>query len=125
MHHNQGMRYAWKIVFIQLIALIILAILCLGISGMRSAASFIFGGLVNVLPNVCFARMLFKYSGALRAKNIVYGFYIGEATKLVLTFILFALIFKYTNLDPMFLFWGLVVAQIAFWIAPQIEYKLN
>ena len=81
-----------------------------------SAKSALFGGLAALIPNWYFARKINKHRGQ-EAKKIVRSFYAGESGKLILTAILFALIFQ----DPKINFLAVMTAYIAaltvFWFA--------
>jgi ATP synthase protein I len=118
--NKQGLHIARKIFRVQLVVLLVTAIIVLLSLGANAAMSVILGGLVNVFPNVCFARLLFKEHGAQAAKQIVKNFYKGEAVKMMLTVGLFALTFKYLNVIPLVFFAGFILAQISLWFAQSI-----
>lgn len=89
-------------------------------NGMDAALSALMGGVVCVLPNAFFVRKLFKHSGARAARQIVNGFYKGEAYKLILSVSMFALVFKYLNIQALVFFVAYIAAQSMFWFAPLI-----
>ncbi|MEX2365517.1 MAG: ATP synthase subunit I, partial [Pseudohongiellaceae bacterium] len=60
---------------------------------MVAAYSVLLGGLICTLPNGYFARKAFQYRGARSTALIVRSFYAGEAGKLVMTAVMFALVF--------------------------------
>ena len=117
MKNKQGLQIARRIFRVQLVVLLVTASIVLLILGINAAKSVFLGGLVNVFPNVCFARLLFKEHGAQAAKQIAKNFYKGEAVKMVLTVGLFALTFKYLNVIPLVFFSGYILAQITLWFA--------
>ncbi len=88
--------------------------------GYMPAVSAVLGGLNCLLPNVCLVVVMFRHRGANRAKLIVNSFYKGEAGKLALTVIMFALVFKYTTIIPMVFFSVYIMVQMGFWFAPLI-----
>lgn len=99
-------------------ALLLAAVCFFAIDGL-AAKSVLLGGLVIALPNVYLARKAFRYQGARAAREIVRGFYAGEAGKLLFSAALMAMIFvgvKPLN-APMF-FIGLVLTQAISWFAP-------
>ena len=77
------------------------------------------GGLIAWLPNLYFAHKAFRFSGARAAQAIVRSFYAGEAGKLVLTAVLFALVFAGVKpLDAADLFGVFLLTQLVNWFAP-------
>ena len=73
-----------------------------------SAKSALYGGLAALIPNWYFARKINKQQGQ-EARKIVRSFYTGESGKLILTAIVFALIFQ----DPEINFLAVMTAYIA------------
>lgn len=57
------------------------------------AYSTLLGGLISVAPNVYFASLGFRYSGARAANDVAKSLYRGEVGKFVLTALLFACVF--------------------------------
>ena len=68
------------------------------------AVSALLGGVVAILPSVVFARFLFRYQGARSAKKIVNNFYLGEAAKMALSILLFAVVFQFYRVAPIVFF---------------------
>ncbi len=87
--------------------------------GTNAALSATAGALASLVPNLYFAFRAFRYSGARSAEKILRSFYSGEAIKLVLTALIFALCFKYLNsLNVAALFGGFIMVQMAIWLTP-------
>ncbi len=87
--------------------------------GTNAALSAAAGGLASFIPNVYFAFRAFRYSGARSAQKILRSFYSGEAIKLILTAVIFALCFKYLKtLNVAALFGGFIMVQMAVWVTP-------
>lgn len=59
-----------------------------------TAYSVFLGGMVSTLPNAYFALKAFRYRGARQMGLIVKSFYAGESGKLIITAVMFALIFS-------------------------------
>lgn len=118
MKNKQGIEGAARLLRAQLLTLIVLSVLVILNSGLQASASVMLGGLVSTLPTAYFARTAFRYNGARAARQIVNSFYKGEAIKMLLTFSLFALIFKTLNIVPLAFIIGFIVAQTIFWFAP-------
>lgn len=124
MNNKQGMQVANRFFLMQLAVALILATVFGLIYDMRSASSMLLGGLVSAVPNRYFAQVLFRHHGAQASKKIVNSFYKAEALKLVITFCLFGLIFKYYKVVPWIFFTGFIVTQMMFWFTPLIlEHK--
>ena len=120
MKNKQGMLAAKRVVYIQLgITLLGSAVLYL-IGGTKAGLSVILGGLVNAVPNAYFARKLFRYQGASAAKQIIKGFYQGEALKIALSVAMFAAVFKFCNIIPWVFFAAYIAAQMVLWFTPLI-----
>ncbi|WP_237758321.1 F0F1 ATP synthase subunit I [Legionella londiniensis] len=94
--------------------------------GTKAGLSALLGGLVSVIPNAIFAWKLFQYQGARAARQIVNSFYKGEALKITLSAVLFALVFIFFAVVPLIFFAAFIAAQMVFWFAPLIfDNKLN
>lgn len=84
---------AYKLLGIQVVISVVLALLLLFYSGVASAWSALMGGLIFILPNAYFTRSAFRGKERESPQFIVRWFYIGEAGKLVLTAVMFTLCF--------------------------------
>ncbi|HKS15147.1 MAG TPA: F0F1 ATP synthase subunit I [Pseudomonas sp.] len=92
--------------------------------GVVSGYSGLCGGLIAWLPNVYFAWKAFRFSGARAAQAIVRSFYAGEAGKLILTAVLFALTFAGVKpLAPLAVFGVFVLTLLVSWFAPLLMNK--
>jgi ATP synthase protein I len=88
------------------------------------AYSGLCGGLIAWLPNLYFARMAFRFSGARAARQIIRSFYAGEAGKFILTAVLFALAFLGVKpLEASALFGVFLLTQAVSWLAPLLMKK--
>ena len=119
-NNKQGVEGAARLFRAQLLTVLVMSIIILLTSGLHASASVILGGLVSILPTAYFAKVAFRYNGACAAQQIVNSFYKGQAIKMLLTFSLFALIFKTLNIVPLAFIAGFIVAQMMFWFAPLI-----
>jgi ATP synthase protein I len=84
---------AFRLLLVQLVVMICAALFLLCFFGRVAAYSGFVGGLIAWLPNIYFSYKAFRYSGARAARDIVRSFYAGEAGKLILTALLFAVAF--------------------------------
>ncbi len=120
MKNQQGLQGAKRLLFIQLGITLLGAFALYLVDGTKGALSVILGGLVNAVPNAYFARKLFRYQGASAAKQIIKGFYQGEALKIALSVGMFALVFKFCSVIPWAFFAAYIVAQMVLWFTPLI-----
>lgn len=74
------------------------------------------GGAVAFVPNMYLAVRIYKTAGR-EAQKIVRSFYVGEAGKLLLTALLFLLIFQIPTIEIVPLLTGYVAALSVFWFA--------
>lgn len=86
------------------------------VSGLQSAKSPFLGALAAFIPNLYFALRILRTSGQ-GAKKIVNSFYAGESGKLILTAVLFYLIFQIPNINILTLLLGYIAVLSVFWFA--------
>lgn len=119
MKNQRGLQGAQRLLLCQLSITMLLATIAMLFSS-TAAVSAILGGLVSIVPTAYFATKLFRHQGAHAARQIINSFYKGEALKIVLTIVLFALVFKFFNIVPLVFFAVYIMAQMVFWFAPLI-----
>jgi ATP synthase protein I len=109
----------FPVLLAQLITLLVAGVVLWQWHGAVSGYSGVCGGLIVWLPNLYFAYKAFRFSGARAAQAIVRSFYAGEAGKLILTAVLFALAFVGVKpLAPLALFGVFLLTQAVNWFAP-------
>lgn len=112
--------------FLQIVVILVAALLCFLVFGFNAAVSSILGGLVCFIPNAYFAYKFFKYQGARAAKQIVNGFYKGEALKIIISMCLFTVVFILYRITPLAFFGSYIAVQMTYWVSPWvIVYKQN
>jgi len=83
----------------------------------KSAAFFLAGFATNVVGQLVFAVVFFRYAGALFARDVLRSAYVGEILKLVVFAVLFNVLFSRTDArQAMFVLAGFIVAQFAFMV---------
>ncbi len=107
---------AYRIVFLQLAGVVVLACLALIIRDMRIGVSVLLGGLAYVIPNLMFVWRVFRFVGARQMTLFMAAFFYGEAMKLILSAILFLVIVKYLPVSLLSVLVGYIGAIVAFWI---------
>jgi ATP synthase protein I len=113
---KRGLR---QLLLLQLGLLFILALLFYVGLNVKASYSALLGGGIFLLPSCLFAIKLFKHSGVGHAKKIVRAFYTGEAMKLSVSMLLFALVFIFVKIDAGAFFGSFIVMQLSHWLAPQ------
>lgn len=114
----------FPLLLVQLAVLVLAAGVLYATRGAVSGYSGLCGGLIAWLPNLYFAHKAFRFSGARAAQAIVRSFYAGEAGKLILTAVLFALTFAGVKpLEALAVFGVFLLTQLVNWFAPLLMRK--
>jgi ATP synthase protein I len=82
---------AYKVLFVIAVLTVVIALILLIGIGRVAAYSAALGGIACLLPNLLFARYAFRHSAADSVGLVMRWFYIGEAIKIVVTVLIFAL----------------------------------
>ncbi|MGL4613891.1 MAG: ATP synthase subunit I [Shewanella sp.] len=91
---RRGRWSAYKLVLVQAAVAGVASIVFFALWGVQFGYSALAGGSIAVLPNFVFATLAFSHMGASSSGKIVNSFFLGEAVKLLLTIVLFALVFS-------------------------------
>ena len=111
-------KLAIRLIGIEL-AVVLVCSAGLAVYSMNSAKSFLTGGMISVLGQGYFAYKLFRFAGAQATRQILRGFYAGEAGKFLITIVLFAAVFKGMNdVQPAYLVAGFFLALVVQRLAP-------
>jgi len=105
-----------KILVGQILIVLFVTLIFFILGSSISAKSALYGGLAALLPNWYFARKINKHKGE-EARKIVRSFYAGESGKLLLTAMLFALIFQDPKVEFAAVFTAYISALTVFWFA--------
>ncbi len=84
---------AFRLVYVQLIIMVVIVLLSYTYSGLIMAYSVLSGSAIYILPNIYFVRSAFKSVGSQTPQSILSRFYIAEAQKFLLTIVMFAICF--------------------------------
>ncbi len=87
----------YKITGYQFAVLLLLVALARFFGDLTLAYSVLTGGLIQIIPQCWFASLAFRFRGAQASSRILNAFYRGEAGKLLLTAMMFALVFAYVE----------------------------
>ena len=105
-----------KILSYQLLIGLIISSGFLIFKGYNFGLSSVMGNMAAFIPNLFFALVVNRSAGR-PAKNVLNSFYIGEAGKLLLTGVVFIIIFKMPNIEILALLVGYITALSVFWFA--------
>ena len=89
--NNNNKFAAYKVLSVIAVITAAISIILLIMNGPIAAYSAALGGLACLLPNLLFARFAFRYSAAESVGLVMRWFYIGEAVKIIVTALIFAL----------------------------------
>lgn len=109
-----------RLLLVQMSLIVLLSLLFLIVAEQADAISAALGGLVAFLPMLLFAKKLFAYQGAQAAKKIVRNFYLGEAFKIIVSVVLFTLVFIYYPVKPLSFFLSYITIVMSHWLAPLV-----
>ncbi|OUM04212.1 ATP synthase subunit I [Variovorax sp. JS1663] len=115
----------WRVIAIQVVAGLLVALVAWGLSGRLSVGwSAGYGALAVVIPSAVFARGLTGRFSSLNAGTAVFGFFLWEMVKLVLSVaMLLAAPRLITALSWPAMLVGLVVTMKAAWVAVMLAPK--
>lgn len=105
-----------KLLILQVVVGILVAAGFYLAGGWHRAISPALGGLAALLPNIYFAFRMYLVKGK-EAKKIVRSFYAGESGKILLTALLFYLIFQVPEINLLTLLAGYMAVLSVFWFA--------
>jgi len=112
-----GRKVANQILVIQCILAIVSSLVFLLID-IKSSYSAFLGGVICFVPNTVFVTYAYRFGGARAAKQIASSFYKGETLKIVLTALLFAVIFIFIPVSIGALMSTYVICLMAYWTVP-------
>lgn len=113
---KEGRQLATKVLFYQSLIAIVLALFFTFYSGKYAGLSAIYGGFICVITGMVFAFLAFRYAGASKNKLVVRSFNQGSKLKFIFTIILFVMLFRWPNLQPLPLLVSYVVTMMAQWV---------
>ena len=112
---KEGRQLATKVLFYQSLVAIVLAFIFTFYSGIYSGISALYGGLICVFPGMVFAFLVFRYAGASQNELVVRSFNKGNKLKFIFTIVLFFMVYRWPNLQPLPLLISYIVTLMAQW----------
>ncbi len=111
----------YRTLLIQLLLTLALSALLTLFSGVRGYSALL-GGMIYLLPTYYFARRMLNQQHEDDVRQALGSFYKSEIWKMVLTAVLFGVVFTTVKpLDPFSLFGAFVLMQLSFVFAPLIQ----
>ncbi|HLF97281.1 MAG TPA: ATP synthase subunit I [Methylococcaceae bacterium] len=86
------------------------------LGGADTALSVLAGGAAGFLPNIYFALKAGRRRDNRPARDVVNDFYVGEALKLILTALLFAVAVQTPGIQVLPMLGGFMAVAAAFWL---------
>lgn len=94
-----GRELAKQLLMIQLGAVTLVAAGMAATVNVEWGLSALIGGGIFVIANTVFALCAFAFSGARAAKKVAASFFTGEALKILITVVLFSLVYMYIQVE--------------------------
>jgi ATP synthase protein I len=117
--NQQGLQGAKRLFLMQLRFCAVASVLVWILFDVSAARSALLGGLVCLVPQAWFARILFRDQRARFSQQILKRAYRGEAIKLLMSATLFAVVFRWVDVVPVMFFAGYFLIHVTFWFAPK------
>jgi len=117
--NHKGRTTALKLTLIQVGVVLVCATAALA-WGFNASFSVLVGGLSIIIPSLLFSRWAFRHSGAQAARQVMTGFYIGEAIKFLGAIVLFVLVLKWLPVVAVAALSGFILATLVQVFAPII-----
>lgn len=109
---------AYKILFFQLAIVILLAIIVLIFIDAKSGFSIFLGGLAYLIPSIFFIIKFLSSKCNRIPSKIFADFYCGELVKLILSFLVLILLFKFIPVKIIFVLIGYGAASLSLLFLP-------
>jgi ATP synthase protein I len=106
-----------RVIELQSLTVLVVYALTWVLVGSQQSVSALLGGLVGLLPNMLFAVLFGRKEPGKTATQVVRAFYFGEALKLLLTALLFVIVFHLPGISALPLFIAFVAVTVVFWFS--------
>jgi len=116
---------AYQLLGIQSAIAVVSALLLLIFTDLETARSAFLGGLTYILPNAYFVIFAFREPAQQTPGKILYWFYMGEAGKLVLAGVIFALSFALVKSLHVVVFFAVFIGMIVVNLAGLTLFRLT
>lgn len=119
---QKSRNQVYKIIYLQIIAVIIIALVWLFFKGLQDFYSVLLGGLTWIIPSFYFVRKTFNIRASKnnepQLSNMAKKFFIGEALKLLFSAILIVFCLKFLPIVLLPFLSGYIIAIMSLWLMP-------
>jgi ATP synthase protein I len=112
---QEGRHLAKKILFYQSLIVIVFSLCFTVFYGKYSGISALYGGVICLVTGMVFAFLAFRYAGASQNQLVVRSFNKGSKLKFLFTIVMFVVVYKWPNLQPLPLMISYFVTLMAQW----------
>jgi ATP synthase protein I len=109
-------RLAFGVVLGQAGVTALAALAALALGGRLAAVSALLGGAIATCGSLVMATLVFGVGAAAGAQRALGAFYAGEAVKIALVIVLFALVLRMTTVAPVAMFAAFAATFLVYWI---------
>ncbi len=110
-------RLAFGVVLAQAAVTVTAVLAGWGFAGSRVAISALMGGGIATLGSLVMAALVFGMGRGADAQRVLGTFYIGEAAKVAVVIVLFVLVLKLMDVQPLAMFLAFAATFLVYWIA--------
>jgi ATP synthase protein I len=101
----------------QVVITVVAAAICFAVWGRTAGLSAIVGGGISAIASTLLAVIGFAAPAGAAAERVARAFYVGEATKLAVTVLLFVVVFVTMKVSFAALFGAYIATLFVYWIA--------
>ena len=112
---KEGRQLARKVLFYQALIVTLFTLLFTVFLGKYSGISALYGGVICLVTGAVFAFLAFRFAGASQNQLVVRSFSKGSKLKFLFTIIMFVVVYKWPNLQPLPLMSSYFVTLMAQW----------
>jgi ATP synthase protein I len=113
----QARRLAASVVLGQVVITVVAAAICFAVWGRTAGLSALAGGGISCAASAALALIGFGGAAGAAAERVARAFYVGEATKLAVTVVLFVVVFVTMKVSFPALFGAYIATLFVYWIA--------
>ena len=110
-------RLALGVALGQAAVAVVAALLCWAMAGSRAALSAALGGGISSAASLVMALLSFGKEAATDPLRAIRAFFVGEAAKIVVVIVLFAVVLKTMKVVPLAMLGAYIATFVVFWIA--------
>ena len=112
---QEGRQLARKVLIYQALIVTLFTLLFTVFLGKYSGISALYGGVICLVTGAVFAFLAFRFAGASQNSLVVRSFNKGSKLKFIITIVMFVMVYKWQNLQPLPLLVSYFVTLMAQW----------